>query len=85
MTTIETSSIEVDVLHNEYASKVAESGDFISYAYTVEVVSVEDMPLNTYIDLTSNVMNHLHKNNAKVVAACDWEDQLPGAGKLGVS
>jgi hypothetical protein len=85
MTTIETNLIEVDVIHNEFASKVTEPDDFISYAYTVEVVNVVEMPLNVYIDLTSDIMNHLNENNAKVVAACDWEDQLPGGGKLGLS
>lgn len=85
MRTIETNSVEVDVFQNEYALKATNSSDFIFYAYTVEVVNVEEMPLNVYIDLTSRVMNHLHKNSARVVAACDWEDQLPGGGKLGLS
>ena len=80
--TIEVDKIEIDIMKNESAPTISDPNDFMSYPYTAEVVNIEDMSLESYLEFTGSLMKNLNSNGAKVVAACDWEDKLPGHGKL---
>ncbi|MGH1487219.1 MAG: hypothetical protein ACRBCI_13480 [Cellvibrionaceae bacterium] len=81
--TVEAGRYEVDVLENKDASVISDPSDFMSFDYIVEIVNIEDTTLDAYLEFTGNLMTKLNSNDAKVVAACDWEEKLPGSGKLG--
>ncbi len=77
--TVEADSLAADVRPNEEAE--CNATDFIHYPYTVEVIS-QGLELEEYLGRVGAVMNALHTEGAAVVAACDWEDLLPGRGSL---
>ena len=84
--TVFSKCVEVDVRVNEYFEQRIidrDPGDFIHYAYTVEVEANEGVSLDYYLEAVSSLMRCLHAKDVNVVAACDWEDKLPGSGKLG--
>ncbi|MBV7297296.1 hypothetical protein [Enterovibrio paralichthyis] len=81
--TVLTNSLELDVKRNDLGLSSSYSGDeFLTYRYTVEVVSVIDIELGEYLEEVSKIMISLSELGFSVVAACDWEEQLPGRGRL---
>lgn len=59
--------------------------DFIHFPINVEVESINtDMTLAGYLSVVSTVMESLARSGMQVVAACEWEDQLPGGGRIGI-
>ena len=82
LTTVELEDFEIDIGQNEYAEMINDITDFMSFKYTVEVVNKEDIKLEEYLLFISNLMLKINSQKAKVVAACDWEEMLPGKGKL---
>ncbi len=59
------------------------SDKFLYFPYTVEVVSDSDqISHETYIECVATVMKALYRAGMEVVAACTWEDELPGGGRL---
>jgi hypothetical protein len=77
--TVEADGLVADVRPNEDAE--GDATDFIHYPYTVEVAT-QSLELEDYLSRVGAVMNALHAEGAAVVAACDWEDVLPGRGSL---
>ena len=77
-------SFEVDVRDNRDMPTTTDNKDdaFLSYAVTAEVVAVSDATKAHYLDFVGRVMHALHACGAEVVAASDWEHELPGGGKL---
>ncbi len=59
--------------------------DFIYFPYTVEIEPVRsDLDLERYLAVVGSVMESLARTGMQVVAACDWENRLPGRGRLGL-
>jgi hypothetical protein len=57
----------------------------VYFPYTVEVVTDGDPGApSTYLGFVGGLMRKLHADGMQVVAACDWESDLPGNGRLGV-
>jgi hypothetical protein len=54
---------------------------FVHYPFTVEVYSLQ-LELDEYLRRVGELMSSLDANGAAVVAACDWEELLPGGGAL---
>lgn len=79
---------EMDVRPNDEGTEGARRshpGDFLYFPFTVEVVTEGDPDKAvSYVDFVGSLMNKLHVEGMKVVAACDWESDLPGGGRLGV-
>ena len=59
----------------------ANSKDFIAFPFTIEMVT-DEVALEEYLAKVARLMNSLHAGGASVVAACDWENQLPSGGAL---
>ncbi len=81
-----TAALEGDVRRgadHEPATVAMDPQDYIRYPYAVEVEGRDGVELNRYVEGVGQVMRVLERLGASVVAACDWEDELPGAGKLG--
>jgi hypothetical protein len=57
--------------------------NFLRYPYSVEIEAMEGATLEQYLDVVALLMRELHKRGATIVASCDWEDDLPGSGRLG--
>jgi hypothetical protein len=56
---------------------------FVYYRYSVDVQATAVTPVADFLDLVSLLMRAIESEGANVVASCDWEDELPGSGKLG--
>jgi hypothetical protein len=59
--------------------------DFIRYPYSVEIEAAPNVGLDRYLEEVALIMRTLHTLGSNVVASCDWEDLLPGSGKLGAA
>ena len=84
--TVRAGDVEVDVRKNSDAlAEPSAAGEdaFLHFPLTAEVVT-QTLSLEAYLSRVAAIMERLHQDGAKVVAACDWEEQLPGGGKLGV-
>ncbi|MBL4635469.1 MAG: hypothetical protein JKY56_16530 [Kofleriaceae bacterium] len=78
--------VEVDVSSSkDFDTDVIarDPSEFIYYPYTVDVESAPGLSLKSYLEQVSTVMIHLAGEGATVVASCDWEQHLPGSGRLG--
>jgi hypothetical protein len=76
--------VAADIRANEDASAAdveRDPADFLHYPYTVELVA-EGLDLEAYLERVAEVMRALRADGGDVVAACDWEDRLPGKGTL---
>lgn len=86
--TVVAGDYEMDVRPNEDSTEAARHehpGDFIYFRYTVEVVTESDSDAPAaYLGFVSSLMQKLHSEGMQVVAACDWEGDLPGGGRLGI-
>jgi hypothetical protein len=87
--TVVAGAFEMDVRPNNDSTEVmrrSHPGEFIYFPYTVEVVGEgePDSPL-AYLSFVGSLMQRLHAAGMQVVAACDWESDLPGGGRLGLS
>jgi hypothetical protein len=57
--------------------------DFLQYPYTVDILAdSNDVHLEDYLGFVGQLLVALHAKEMDVVTACDWEDRLPGKGKL---
>jgi hypothetical protein len=77
---------EVDVRPNEdYSPEALESAptDFVYFPYTVEVVST-CVECTDHVRTVSALMRAIHDRGMPVVTASDWENTLPGKGRLGI-
>jgi hypothetical protein len=79
--------LEIDVRPNEDAVGTEPSSEpseaFLHSPFTVEVVSdAGPAGLRRYLSEVGALMTGLHKAGMQVVANCDWEDKLPGKGRL---
>jgi hypothetical protein len=84
--TLVAAPFELDVRRNEFARErdiESAEGDFMFFPYSVEIVAdpraADEMRYVAFVEL---VMRTLHAGGMTVVAACDWEDKLPGCGRL---
>lgn len=77
---------EVDFLDGEPATadhEIAEEDAFLYYPLVLELVAVDDaMAVPDFVAIASKLMHALHADGAAVVAACDFEEALPGGGRL---
>lgn len=86
--TVVSESYAMDVRLNDYSTEKNRRDhpeDFIYFPYTIEVITEgnPDAP-SDYLHFVGALMEKLHAHGMKVVAACDWESELPGRGRLGV-
>lgn len=85
--TVVSGHYEVDVRPNDEGTEEARRahpGDFLYFPFTAEVVTGEEAnDVVAYIRFVGLLMNKLHAHGMRVVASCDWEDDLPGGGRLG--
>jgi hypothetical protein len=83
---VETSDLTVDVRRNDdfdQASLDSDPRDYLRYRYSVEIEGTEAVPLTQYLESVATIMQGIFDLGANVVASCDWEDALPGSGRLG--
>lgn len=80
MRTVEIEEFEMDIMKSEYALTYHDPNDFMSYKYNIEIVNIKEVLLSDYLKFVRKLMNNLYNHNAKVVASCDWEDDLPSLG-----
>ena len=87
--TVESQVVEADVRPNDdYGSPEGASSpdDFVYFPYTLDVEPVAgDTKLQAFLGAISKIMVGLADSGMRVVVACDWEDRLPGRGRLGFS
>ncbi len=85
--TIAAGEYEIDVRPNDDSSddlRRLHPGNFLYFPYTVEVVVDRDRDVTSeYVSFVGFLMDWLHAQGMQVVAACDWESDLPGGGRLG--
>lgn len=85
--TVESQVIEADVRPNDdYRSpeRASSPDDFVYFPYTLDVEPSGSGPgLEAFLQEVSKVMLGLSDSGMRVVVACDWEDRLPGGGRLG--
>jgi hypothetical protein len=82
--TVQAEPVEADVRPNVDANPVKlrnNPRDFIAFPFTIEVVG-NGTELEDYLGIVARLMTGLHSGGSSVVAACDWENQLPGNGAL---
>lgn len=79
---------EMDVRPNDESTEEnrrLHPDDFLYFPFTVEVVANGDPDAaSEYVGFVGSVMSKLHAEGMQLVAACDWEIELPGSGRLGV-
>jgi hypothetical protein len=83
--TVESQAIEADVRPNDdYRSpeRASSLNDFVYFPYTVDVESVGSTGLEAFLGAISKIMFGLAGSRMRVVVACEWEDRLPGGGRL---
>lgn len=88
MCTITTPVASTDLLTNDDYDRAAlewDASDYIRYPYSVDIESAPNVGLYRYLDEVALIMRTLHSHGSNVVASCDWEELLPGAGKLGAA
>jgi hypothetical protein len=84
--TVVTPSVEVDVRTNdEYRPDVRGRDRFLFYRYTLDIVATEAARRPDVLAAVSQVLNALWASNAYAVASCDFEDELPRRGGIGMS
>jgi hypothetical protein len=87
--TVETEFLEVDVRSNDdYRSpqRASSPDNFLYFPYTLDVEAVGgNVGLDPFLAAVSKLMIGLAGLGMRVVVACDWEEQLPGRGRLGFS
>lgn len=73
----------LDIEHNEYRRTGARD-EFLRFPYVIAIQPIEmvELSLEEYLDRVGLLMEALAAGGMRVVAACDWEDQLPGGGRL---
>ena len=84
--TVIAGDVQIDVRMNDDFDRHAvniDPTDFIHYVYSIEIEEDSRVALESYLELVRKVMCAIQTGRSNVVAACDWEDELPGAGKLG--
>lgn len=81
---VEAEGLEIEVGKNGRRLGVLRNGPdaFLEYEYLVELERPELMEMTAFHALVARVMTGLHSRNASVVAACDFEEVLPGCGRL---
>jgi hypothetical protein len=74
----------VEIRSNDEFSASASGPDaFLYYPYTADVWTDDTrISLADYLQTVGTVMRSLATSGATVVAACPWEDRLPGRGRL---
>lgn len=75
----------LDFSSNPYRSNLENSSpdDFLQYPYAIEVFADgKAVSLEEYLGFVSRLMTTLYDKGMDVVVACDWEERLPGGGKL---
>jgi hypothetical protein len=90
---LEMSSVDTGVLSADFhtsddydrARVQHDPSDFLRYPFSVEVEAIASVPLDRYLDEVALMMRELQALGANVAASCDWEDLLPGGGKLGTA
>jgi hypothetical protein len=70
------SGMEVVVVHGAEKSAVP-TDDFVSWRAKVEVYAAASTPGRIVVELVRSVMTCLRGNGHRVVASCDFEDELP--------
>jgi hypothetical protein len=84
--TVVAPALEADVRRSDDFDEEAvqrDPSDFIHYRYSVEVESTAALAIDGFLEALAKLMKMLESLGANVVAACDWEERLPGAGRLG--
>jgi hypothetical protein len=85
--TIEAADVEIDVRPNDdYNSpqRALAPDDFLYFPFALDVEASSDaVPLKRFLDVLSQLMQQFATAGMRVVVACDWEDDLPGGGRLG--
>ena len=87
MWTVVCRSLDFDVRPNDDVDiQVLDSAldEFIRFPFTIEVASTTDITLEDYLAAIARLMIEIETKSGSVVAACDWEDMLPGEGRLGL-
>ena len=83
--TVTSGPCEIDVRPNESRGVGHSSGPadgFLDFPFTVEVVDEALENRTRYLSFVARMMIALHQLGATVVAACEFEDELPGGGTL---
>lgn len=69
--------------NDEYSASATGPDAFLYYPYTADVWTDDPrISLGDYLRTVGAVMQSLAAGGADVVAACPWEDRLPGRGRL---
>ena len=86
MFTVSTDAASIDFYASDDSdppSVERDPGNFLRYPYCIEIDASPTVTLERYLEIVASTMRQLHALGANVVASCDWEDRLPGSGKLG--
>ncbi|MBD1556271.1 hypothetical protein HC752_04915 [Vibrio sp. S9_S30] len=85
--TVLTNALELDVKRNDLGPSASHNIDdgFLAYGFTVEIVNTVDMRFDLYLEAVGDIMMNLNERGHSVVASCDWEEKLPGCGRIIVS
>lgn len=84
--TVAAKGLEVDVSRNDEFSPDrlrSDKRDFLYYPLSFDIEATGGTPLDEFLAEVGRIMNWLASLGASVVASCDWEELLPGHGKVG--
>jgi hypothetical protein len=68
---------EIDVEKNDRILKGDDAADFVNWQTIVEVYAGEQTPDDQVVRFVTDLMTHFRSVGHRVVAACDFEDELP--------
>lgn len=87
--TVESPVVEADVRPNDdhrSPQRASAPDDFVYFPFTLDVEPAGGgTDLDAFLAAISAIMVGLAEADMRVVVACDWEDRLPGGGRLGFS
>lgn len=82
--TVVAQGYEIDVRPNRVAPELVGTDNvFLAFPFTAEIVANgRPLGLDEFLAHVARLMKYLHERQMGVVAACDWEERLPGGGGL---
>lgn len=78
-TSLTFADLEVDVRRNEDfdPSRGNRKDEFVYYRHYLDIGPRRGVPREDYVSAVGRLLTHLSSNGCRVVAACDFESELP--------
>ena len=78
--TVRTDVLEVDIFYEKHGLPSDTGDDFVALPYYLEVEAAnESVTFDAFVAALASLLNRLRARGLRVVASCDFEDQLAAA------